>query len=247
MKHVFKVVITSYNCARWLPWALDSIASQKYPRQVCVVDDASTDPEQWTIISRYCEKYGWRSVRNEKNRGALYSRVVGIDALECGDDDIIVNVDGDDWLSRDDALDIVARAYDKGDILLTYGSYMTYPDGERGVCRPTPRGVVQKNAYRQHRWVFSHLKTFRYILWKNISREDFARDGGEYYREATDMAFMYPMLEMSGGRFQFIKDVLYVYNRASENSIDRLRRGVQVGTETKIRSRKPYSPLDLTS
>lgn len=247
MLHVFKVVVTSYNCARWLPWALDSIASQKYTHRVCVVDDASTDPAQWPIITRYAEKYGWTSARNERNRGALYSRAVGIDALDCEDDDIIVSIDGDDWLSRDDALDIVARAYDKDGVLLTYGSYVTYPDGEKGVCRPVPRGVVRKNAYRQHRWVFSHLKTFRYLLWKSISREDFTDADGGYYREATDMAFMYPMLEMAGGRFEFIKDVLYVYNRASENSVDRLRRDVQVRTETRIRGRSPYTALDLTS
>lgn len=246
MPPVLKVVVTAYNCVRWLRCALDSIACQEYPHEVCVVDDASTDPEQWPLISRYCDRHGWTRVKNDENRGGLYSRAAGIEALECDAADIIVNIDGDDWLARDDALGVVARAYDEQDILLTYGSYRTFPDGKRGVCRPTPRSVVRKNSYRQHRWVFSHLKTFRFILWSNISGADFLDENGEYYREATDMAFMYPMLEMAGGRLKFIEDIIYVYNTVSEISVDKLRRDAQVSTEMKIRGKTPYSKLELT-
>lgn len=246
MNHVIKVVVTAYDSLPWLKWCLDSLACQTYPSSVCVVDDASPDDDQRSVISQYCERHGWVNVMNAENRGSLYSREAGIDALDCSGDDIIVSVDGDDWLSRNDALEIVGRAYDEPGTLLTYGSYMTYPDGERGVCRATPRRVIRKAGYRKHTWIYSHLKTFRFVLWDAIAGKDFLHDDGEYYREATDMAFMYPMLEMANGRFRFIKDVLYVYNKASEIHVDRLRRDKQVETEMKIRNKKPYEPLRLS-
>lgn len=238
-----KVVVPAYNCAQWLPNCLDSIASQDYPCEVCIVDDASDDTRQLEVISRYCDEHGWLKVVNPENRGGVYSLIVGIETLSCRDEDVIVCIDGDDWLYRDDALSIIASAYADGDVLLTYGSYLTLHDGARGVCRRTPAKVIRNRTYRKHRWIYSHPRTFRYLLWRNIRDEDLRDENGEYYRETTDQVVMLPMLEMSGGRFKFIKEILYVYNTASEDNVHKLRRDKQVETEMKIRSRKPYESL----
>ena len=45
----------------------------------------------------------------------------------------------------------------------------------------------------------------------------------EFYDMAYDMPMMYPMLEMSGGHWKFMPDILYVYNvqnPLNENKVD---------------------------
>ena len=42
---------------------------------------------------------------------------------------------------------------------------------------------------------FSHLKTFKYVLYKNINIEDLKRNG-DFIKSSTDAAIMYPILEM---------------------------------------------------
>jgi glycosyltransferase involved in cell wall biosynthesis len=239
------VVVRSYNCADWLPKCLESIAAQDYPCRVCVVDDASDDPRQPEIISLYCDRHGWLKVVNPENRGVTYSMVVGIRAMDLKDEDVIVLIDGDDWLCRNDALTVIARAYTDPNVLLTYGSYVNLHDGTRGVCRRSPRRVTKNRSYREHRWIYSAPRTFRYVLWRNIKDQDLRDENGEYYREASDQAAMFPMLEMSGGRFKFIRKILYVYNCACGANVHTHRRAKQIDTEMKIRGKDRYEPLDI--
>ena len=65
-------------------------------------------------------------------------------------------------------------------------------------------------------WIYTHLKTFKYKLFKLTDDEDFKKNG-RYLKSATDLAIMYPMLEMSG-KFKCVQNVLYKYNKAHPES-----------------------------
>ena len=64
--------MSNYNHAHYLPMALDAILSQSYhPKEVIVVDDASTD-NSMEVLESYAAKYNIiRLIRNEKNLGAV--------------------------------------------------------------------------------------------------------------------------------------------------------------------------------
>jgi len=86
----------------------------------------------------------------------------------------------------------------------------------------------------------------------SIDDNDLRDTDGEYYSMAGDFAFMFPMLEMAGDRFEYIPNVMYVYNRTNvlaEDKVDHLQteqRGVvrQEQTADRVRQSKRYSKLN---
>lgn len=208
-----KIVVPSFNSAKWLQRTLCSIEQQSYRHfQVCVIDDASTIKEQQTIISEFCNRNHWLSIFKTKNMGALCSTIDGIKALQCQDDDVIIIIDGDDWLFDYHVFQKIADVYSKQNVFLTFDSYITYPDPIFWSGKWFPNEVVNKKLYRQSPFLFGHPRTFKYILWRHILDEDFRDIDGEYFKSGGDLAFMWPMIEMAGDKFYRFNDVLYVYN-----------------------------------
>lgn len=240
----FKIVVPAYNCQEWIGRCLDSIARQTYKAfDVCVIDDASTHPNQRAILEEYCRNHGWMCHFNETNEGALANIVKGIQWLKPADEDVIVTIDGDDWLYNNHVLQKLHDIYANEEIYLTYGQFATYPRWNIGSCRPIAPEVIERGELRKIPWCFSHLRTFKYLLWRNIRDEDLRDESGEYYRVTWDLAFMYPMLEMAGYHFRFVDDITYVYNKANPINDHKLHRERQLRTETTIRAKPPYAPL----
>ena len=49
--------------------------------------------------------------------------------MDADDEDVVVCLDGDDWLNGEGVFSRLNEIYEKEDCWLTYGSYMQYPDG----------------------------------------------------------------------------------------------------------------------
>src|SRR5437868_3258725 len=94
-----KVIIPSYNSVKWLRKTLNSVLMQTYQNyEVCVIDDASTEQGQKEIIQEFSAQWRWKSIFRQQNRGALANIVEGITFLNPKDEDVILLLDGDDWL-----------------------------------------------------------------------------------------------------------------------------------------------------
>ena len=130
-------------------------------------------------------------------------------------------VDGDDYLYSGDVLNILHEKYLKTNCLITYGSHLS-SKGVQG--KKYPRLIREFNLYRKYFWYASHLKTFRHDLWLSINQNDLVDHSGQYFAVASDLALMYPMLEMAGNRQEFIEDLLYVYNDQNPISDHKIRR-----------------------
>ena len=90
------VLVTTYNYARFLPAAVESVLAQDGVEvDVLVIDDASTDdtPE---VSNRLTADRRVRVRRHDENRGHLRSVNEGLDALE---GEYVVKLDADDMLA----------------------------------------------------------------------------------------------------------------------------------------------------
>jgi hypothetical protein len=174
---------------------------------------------------------------------ALKNIVDGFNSLNTIDEpeSVLMAIDGDDKLFSEYSLTIVNQAYSQTNCLMSYGNHIHYPTGGKSNCEIIPPEVVQNNAFRDYKFVTSHLRTFKSKLWYRIKDEDLRDKDGSYYSVGWDVAFMMPMLEMSRERTLFIPNVLYMYNRFNPLSDDQIRQGDQQRVEMRVRSAEKYS------
>jgi len=211
----FKIVVPSFNSVAWIGKTLDSIAFQTDKNfDVCVIDDGSTVKGQKEIIQSYAQKYGWLTHFHEKNEGVLYGIVHAIPDLQCEDEDVILVIDGDDWLLHERVFETLRKVYDAHDPLLTWGRCELYPPHAPPVYygQPVPEFVLTQKLCRQFPFVFWQLRSFKYKIWKYLLDADLRDHDGEYFRTQQDKAIMFPLLEMAGTRAFYVDEPLYVYN-----------------------------------
>jgi glycosyltransferase involved in cell wall biosynthesis len=215
MMNQFKIVVPSFNSVDYLPKTLQSIEMQTYKNyQVCVLDDASTLPQQREIIKDFCSRNHWHSIFHTKNLGALQGLVEAIASFQCQDNDVIVVIDGDDWLAHEEVLGHLHKCYMENDIYMTWGQCEIYPRGKTPMryAQPVPDMVIDQKLYRSIPFVFWHPATFKYILWRHINPDDLLDQNQEYFRIMKDKATLFPMLEMCGHKKMYVDETLYIYN-----------------------------------
>ena len=242
--HNLKIVVPFYNVEKWIKQCIESIKSQNYKNFSCVViDDVSTDDSYEKCISAVGDDKRFVVVKNEEKKYALKNIVDGINLLNPNDDDIIITVDGDDWVYDESVFGKVNERYMDSGCLITYGNYERYPDGKLGHCTRYPDSIIKNNMFRNDHWRASHLRTFKYLLWKNIKNEDFLNNEGEYLDVVYDHAIMFPMLEMASERQEYFREPLYVYNTSNPANNFKIKLQKQRRYDTMIRSRNKYKRL----
>jgi glycosyltransferase involved in cell wall biosynthesis len=248
-KNKFIILMPSYNVAKWIGLSIETIKLQSYKNFECViVDDASTDDTYSIVESSIQDDSRFHLIRNKNNLGSsLGNMIQAFDYIQPDDEDIIIRLDGDDWLSSVFVLEYLDNIYNSTGCWLTYGTYQTYPSGQDGShhCIDIPDDVHEDRAYREWTHVYSHLRTHKAFLLKNVDRNDLKyTDGGDYFREAEDVAHMFPLIEMCGKDKIFcIKDILLILNRENENNVANKRLNKQKETEALIRNKKVYEVL----
>ncbi len=239
------VVIPSYHNAEWYQRNLDSVFMQQYQNyRVIYIDDCSPDGTG-NLVEKYVKDQEQENrvtiIHNTKRRGALANHYRAIHM--CENHEIVLCLDGDDWLKHKHVFERVNYAYKDPNVWLTYGQYEIYPTSELGHCRKLPESIISHHAYRECMWVTSALRTFYAGLFKQIKLQDLLLDGN-FFQASGDLAFMYPMLEMANGKFTFIDDILYVYNCATPHNDFKMRVLVQIFSSNVIRARKKYKAIN---
>lgn len=213
MENVFIVIVPVYNAEQYIEKCLMSIISQDYNNyKLIVVDDNSTD-NTFNIITDIKNKYNdIIVVRNLERNGSGLSNIIKGMTYSSYEEDIIISVDGDDWLSNNTVLSYLNDVYQDKEIFLTYGQYKPLVGNYRG-CRIIP----DIKTYRKSGiWVTSQLRTFKRKIFNKINDIDLRDTNGDYYKVAWDTALMYPMIEMCGYKhIKFINNVLYIYNNSN--------------------------------
>ena len=243
----FKIIIPMYNVENWIETTIKSIKEQSYTDFQCILlDDLSTDDTVNKCRVAIENDTRFKLVINSKKMYALGNHITGINLAEPKDEDIIIHVDGDDWLANKNVLQKVKNAYEEKNCLMTYGNHVDYPAGEpRNPLFRYPKEVVDFNKFRNYRFLVSHLRTFKYKLWKQIDQQDFLDKNGNLYKRTCDLAMMFPLIELAGDRFEFIEDVLYVYNMSNPLNDFKVDHKEQFSYELELRNKKKYERCNL--
>jgi glycosyltransferase involved in cell wall biosynthesis len=240
------VIIPLYNVEKWVKKTIMSVKLQGYKNYHCfLIDDISTDSSRQVIEKEIDGNDKFTLIVNKEKKYALKNIFDTIKLSNPKKDDIIVLLDGDDWLANKIVFNAINKVYNEKDCWMTYGSYIEYPSNTRGkFSKQIDSQVIESSAYRESVWCSSHLRTFKCGLWNRIEEKDLLNiNTGRFVKAAWDLAFMFPMLEMSAEKAVYVDDLLYIYNRTNPLNEDKINHSVQIREERMIRNKKKYSKI----
>jgi len=194
----------------------------------------------------------FKIIINTERMGGTFNSTQHMKDFDILLDDIVVRIDGDDWLYDENVLQKLSDFYDKGNYWMTYGAFVCW-DGEgdlEGAGIPFPQNtpypdfVHKYKFYKRDTWRASHLRTFRGFLW-------YAYDDNDYYSHidnklawhAGDLIEMFPLMEMCPKEKIGVCDFYtYVYNQSKSSAVRTAARETTDNAkyEVEIRTRKTY-------
>ena len=234
-------------CEEYIGTCLASVRAQTYSNwQAYVTIDPCGDR---TSDAARIASDGDQRIEITRNRTRLYAMqnlINGIQRSLAAPDDVIVVLDGDDWLASEHALGIIASTYERHDCWATYGSWLSNDPSHAGL----PQGLWPAydpgtTDFRHTQWLGTAVRTWKKWLWDLVDDRDLRDANGDYFRVTEDQASMLPILEMGGtARVHHIKDVLMIYNRTTPHACGKLRYEEMLANSAYLRGRRPYLILN---
>jgi len=207
---MIKIVSCFWNVGEYITKCIDSVMNQEFKNfEMYLVDDMSNDNTIDIIKNKIKDDKRFKLIINTEKKYKLKNiDDLLMDESLFDDEDIIVELDGDDWLENTNVLSLINNKYENNkNLWITNGSFV-YSDGRFGFS-----SKVNPETVRTDTFLFSHLRTWKVHLWRNIEQKSFLDENGEYFKSAGDAAYSFPMVEMSGeNHYEYIPNILYVYN-----------------------------------
>lgn len=235
------VAVTLYNSSDIIERCLGSIMSQSYNNFVCyITDDGSLDGSADVAEEFIDGDDRFIIIRNDTKRyqGGNYDLICR-DTEGIDDEDILVEVDGDDWLPDRNVFQRVIDTYNSGDVWIANGRFK-YKNGAMGFTQP----VTDFDNIRKGVFTASHLRTWKVFLWRAIPPKDLRDPAGNWWTAACDLIFMWDMLEMAGSdHYKFMNDINYVYNDGNPFNEHKHYMGYINNMQKFVRAKKPRKRL----
>ena len=215
------ILTAVYNAEDYVGKCIRSVAAQEYyDYTMYIVNDASTDNTLNAIkqtINSLPEKIRHKFVviNNEENIGAVANHYKIIDEY-LGEEQIIMILDGDDWLVNDpNIFHKYNNLYHDG-AEFTYGSCWSLADNIPLIAQPYPPEVKEARSYRDYKFnwnmPYTHLRTFHSRLLRGLDSSDLMVNG-EWPKAGGDTALFYHLIEKAvPDKIVCVPDVVYVYN-----------------------------------
>jgi glycosyltransferase involved in cell wall biosynthesis len=250
----FKIIIPSYNNSEWVEYNIASVLNQIYTNyEVLYIDDGSDDNTYDKALSIIKDDNRWKIIKRDENKGGTYNYFFGesIDFLG-SDEDVIVHLDGDDWLFDEEVLKNLNEFYISRNVWMTYGKFYCYTGSDKIAeaypqNTPHPDFVIENKLFRRDTWRASHMRTYKTFLYKKLDLNDlYSKIDGKLFWHAADLAFQFPFLEMCPkDKIGVLDFPSYVYNQAPKNQErtkerERLEHSVY---EQEIRNRESYKEI----
>ncbi|NBU82167.1 MAG: glycosyltransferase family 2 protein [Flavobacteriaceae bacterium] len=235
------IVTTLYNAENYIERCLFSIKTQTFKNFKCyITDDLSTDNSVNLVKNFIKNDDRFILIQNTEKmyQPGNYDQVIRNNP-NIDDNDVIVEIDGDDWLPDSETLQRIDKVYSNQNVWIANGSFK-YSNGSSGFS--SKQEIT--DDLRKIRFTATHIRTWRAFLWRNIKIDDLKDDDGIYWKVTGDLSFMYPMLEMSGNEhYKFMSDINYVYNEENPINDHKVDLTLVNDIAVKIRNKKPYDKL----
>lgn len=192
------VITATWNCAKTLPDCLASLALQTYAnREHIIVDGASTDGTIEVINHRINQIAIFKS---EPDKGIYDALNKGI---EMATGDVVGFLHADDLFASDDALAIIAKAFEDPTVCAVYGDleYVSPQDITKVIRRWRSKSFNQRDL--GWGWMPAHPSLYVRRNWySKIGRFDIS------YRIAADYLSILKLFSQSGFKTKYIPAVL---------------------------------------
>lgn len=208
-----KIISTFWNCSDYIVDCIKSVKNQTYKDfEMYLIDDMSNDNTIEKIRNEVQGDHRFKLIINTQKKYKLKNLddlILDEDLMH--DEDIIVELDGDDRLYDENVLDKIFQKYkSNSDLWITNGSFI-YSNGNLGFSSKVNPFTIRKDVF-----TFSHLRTWKVHLWRSIDEISFLDQNGQYFKSAPDVAYSFPLVEMAGLKhYEFIPDIMYIYNAES--------------------------------
>ena len=241
----FRVVVPVYNAESFIKKCIDSLKIQTYTNfEVVIINDCSNDRTAEIIEREIKGDTRFNFIDNTAKKCALENTVIGIHSICKSDEDIIVILDGDDWLPSNDVLEYLNGAYQDG-IWTTWGQFKLLSNNK--ICKFKDDNWCAKvpkvfDRITMNRYYFSHLRTYKYFLFKAIREEDLRDSEGNYYTTAGDVVVSLPIVEMAGHEHRKCLDkIMYTYNDLSSINDMKVCPGKQMDIYSEVKHKPKYT------
>ena len=254
MKNKFIIISTCYNKGKWVKNNVNSLKSQSNQNfKVYYGYDESTDNTLEHLkeaIGKDTDQY--QIIHNKGEKSFLGNFIYVYNYLKNNNlinkEDIIVEIDGDDWLLHSFVLDSIEKEYKNPKTLMTYGQYIEYPKGNVGnhFYMHLDDEVDRTNSYRKSNFPYSHLRTYKAWLLDKLTDKDLINPKtGKYFGITGDWALCMPLVELVGKKhIKRIDQPVYVLNRHDDlQNESKTDEAWQKECETIIRSMPPKERL----
>ena len=255
-----KLIINCGMAEEWIGRCIESVRKQTYKNwEALVTVDLLGDRTFERAVRSGGSDSRFSFVSNPTPLYSTANLIRAIRTSRAGDEDVIVQLDGDDWFYSNHALEVIARTYEEHGCWVTYGSWIPdfhaqlepyeLPKRQPGTSWPKQFGRWPayddgEQNFRQVRWLATQVKTWKKWLWDLTDDQDLRDRGGRYFRVAQDCAVMFPMLEMSGTeKARHIAKPLMVYNVLNRHSCVRTKRLEREENTSYLRGKVPYKQI----
>lgn len=206
---MIKFIVCVWNAEKYIKNCIKTLKSQTdVDFKVFIIDDISTDNTVKIIKTLIGDDTRFNLISNTEKKFKLRNLNELISTFD--DNDIVIELDGDDFLLNSDVVFDIRKVYSDKDVWLTNGSFV-YTNGNSGFSSKCNPNTVRKDSF-----TFSHLRTWKTFLWKSIPKDYLTDDNGEYFKSAADVAYTFSLLELAGEEnYRFLPKLYYVYNAES--------------------------------
>lgn len=247
------VVTPVYNAEKYIAKCIKSVASQDYPNwQMIIIDDASTDNTLAEIYKTIDDlphiTDQIQVIENAENMGAVHNQVWAIKEW-CDDWDIVMLLDGDDWLVNDpNIFHMYNNLYNDG-AEFTYGSCWSLADNIPLIAQEYPPDVKYNGTYRDYKFnwnmPYTHLRTFRASMMHDHTskhgNQAFMDEDGNWLKAGGDTAVFYTMIEAADpDKVVCVPNIVYNYNDLNPLNDYKVNGEEQNKNAAKVMKKTPY-------
>jgi len=249
------IITPVYNAEAYIERCIRSVAAQDYTDyHMYIIDDYSTDNTvkvaKETINSLTpSQRWHFTVLQNEENLGAVANHYDTIKQLIT--EQYIMLLDGDDSLVNDPTIfHMYNNLYHEG-AEFTYGSCWSMADNIPLIAQEYPPEIKANKFYRSYRFnwnmPYTHLRTFKSSLVKNLTKEDLQIDG-KWPRAGGDTSLFYYLIERADqNKVVCVTDIVVNYNDLNPINDYKVHAEEQNKTAAKVLNTSPFFPgqIDL--